>query len=247
VAHQAELPNPFSTRRIRPGAVTYQFVDAREHLEVVRACRRPANLQIIGPHGSGKTTLMKFCLANLKVSGWDVHAFRTHDLAHKLTWSAVRSLKPARRTVIAVDGYETIGWFKRKRLEWFCRHREWRLMVTGHRDLGMPCGFVTKTHPLLLRQVVHRVLLQWCHEVEMDASRAVWLLNLLPDLNGLFEELDGNLRDVLFALYDWFESKRPVHSDIKACANGINGTNVAVTSNLPMLRGSHDPGSNGVS
>lgn len=59
----------------------------------------------------------------------------------------------------------------------------------------------------------------------MDRNQAVQIFSSLPDLGDLFEDFSGNLRDALFALYDWFESKRPVFSAIKACTIDTNVVN----------------------
>jgi hypothetical protein len=58
--------NPFSTRFIRPGAATYRFPDGTSAESLVRKFVNQFNgkAAIIGPHGSGKTSLL-YALAPL--------------------------------------------------------------------------------------------------------------------------------------------------------------------------------------
>ena len=66
----AAASNPFSTRYIRPGAIVYQFAEgdsAAAMIDRLTACGGRA--QIIGPHGSGKSTLVATLIESLRQSG----------------------------------------------------------------------------------------------------------------------------------------------------------------------------------
>lgn len=69
-------------------------------------------------------------------------------------------------------------------------------MVTGHDDLGLPRIWQTETSAELTRLLVYRLL---------GESNAAWLP--AGQLDQLFAAHRGNVREVLFALYDLYEQQ----------------------------------------
>jgi hypothetical protein len=99
-------------------------------------------------------------------------------------------------TVVVVDGYEQLSRWSRARLKRLCRRRGWGLLVTSHKPLGFPSLFQTAA--------------------TLDVARRV-VAHLLPerreDVGGLnveqcYERSGGNIREMLFELYDRYERTR---------------------------------------
>jgi hypothetical protein len=70
------------------------------------------------------------------------------------------------------------------------------LLVTAHDDLGLPPLWRTETSAELTQRVVARLL---------DDGDAGWLR--AEQLARLFAAHQGNVREVLFALYDLYEQR----------------------------------------
>ena len=95
-----------------------------------------------------------------------------------------------------VDGYEQLGWLQRTWLKWQCRRHGAGLLVTAHDDLGLPPLWQTETNAELTQRVVARLL---------GEREAGWLS--ADQVERLFATHRGNLREVLFALYDLYEQQ----------------------------------------
>lgn len=140
-------------------------------------------------------------LPRLQAAGRCVELFRLHPqgsgrFAQTLRWrDSTASWKPA--TQIVVDGGEQLGWLRRTWLKWHCRRRGAGLLVTAHRDFGLPQLWRTETTTELAQRVVARLL---------GESNAGWIGG--EQVERLFAEHRGNLREVLFALYDLYEQRR---------------------------------------
>ena len=197
------VSNPFATRYTRPHLGEYLFPvgsDAGSLLERLRDDRWWG--QITGPHGSGKSTLAHTLLPSLQAAGRCVELYALHTPTARgrdgsrppaaLWRSSVSNWNAC--TQIVVDGYEQPNWLQRTRLQWHCRRRQAGLLVTAHRDLGLPQLWRTETSAELTQRIVARLL------AERDAG---WLRQ--DKVERLFAEHQGNVREVLFALYDSYE------------------------------------------
>lgn len=223
------ISNPFATRYTRPEAAEYLFPPgAGADLLIARLRASAWWGQLTGPHGSGKSTLVQTLLPRLQAAGRavDFYAFH-HDhrpLSAPTTCSGplasfdlnqsgepepasrcatAKPLAGLRRasiadwspsTQIVVDGYEQLGWLQRTWLKWQCRRHGAGLLVTAHDDLGLPPLWQTDTSPELARRVVARLL------GDRDAD---WLSS--DHVERLFATCQGDLREILFGLYDLYE------------------------------------------
>ncbi len=211
--------NPFATRYTRPDAGEYLFpTDANADCLVVRLCQFGWWGQITGPHGSGKSTLVQTLLPRLEAAGRSVQFYLfqptpprhgraipsriavAEPLAGGSRSQSLADLRRASttdwnsRTQIVVDGYEQLSWLRRTWLKRRCRRRQAGLLVTAHGDLGLPPLWQTGISMELARRVVARLL---------NEHAADWLDD--DQVQRLLARHGGNLREVLFQLYDLFE------------------------------------------
>ncbi len=95
--------------------------------------------------------------------------------------------------MIVVDGYEQLGWFGRRAVKVACWRQGWGLLVTAHDEVGFPLLARTSTSLALAEQIVEQLLPAGQGAIDScGVARA-------------FAEAGGNLREMLFALYDQFE------------------------------------------
>ena len=96
--------------------------------------------------------------------------------------------------LILVDGYEQLGCWSRFWLKAGCRQRGWGLLVTAHRDVGLPTLFETTTSVQTAEAVVEHLL----------PRRGTMISRQM--VTESFAAAHGNLREMLFALYDHYEN-----------------------------------------
>ncbi len=162
--------------------------------------------QIVGGHGTGKTTFLVDFVRFLLEKGHAVNHFSLHDgqkfLSHEF-WERQISLvsqfkigTPAKPPLAVVDGYEQLAWTQKMRLRRICRKGVAGLLITTHKPAwSMPV--LVKTGPT----------------VETLLAVVAYLFRDSPDLeppdpalcHSLFERHRGNIRNALFELYDHYE------------------------------------------
>jgi hypothetical protein len=189
--------NPFSTRCVRPGAIAYRFPAGCSADKLVD--RLQANGwrgQIVGPHGSGKSTLLAALIEAIRKRGRAVLLIELHDGQRRLPKQSRLSLRSTADALVIVDGYEQLSHFSRMRLKRLCAKRGLGLLVTAHADVGFPTLVATSTTVELAKRLA----------TELLAGQE------MPLCSGQFEEIfsrhRGNMREVLFELYDLYESRR---------------------------------------
>lgn len=204
-ADDAPGPNPFATRFTRPGAVAYLFEsDTRAATLVERLRNQQWWGEIIGPHGSGKSTLLAELQPALQAAGRNVSAFVCREGQRRLPIPADELQSWTAASQVIVDGYEQLGWFARWQLQRVCRRRGTGLLITAHRPMGLPTLLVTRPTLESTRIVVRGILAAF--ERQFPTADRV----KIPDnlLDRLYRQHRGNVREVLFGLYDWYESER---------------------------------------
>ncbi len=188
--------NPFATRWTRPGAIDYLFPPGQSAAALVdRLERQNWQGQIVGPHGSGKTTLLLTLLPLLAARRNVIHV-RLAGGQRRLSFSPDSWRDGDNCKQLVVDGFEQLRPWTRARLKHTYRGRMSGLLVTAHRDLGLPELYST--------------------DVPLEMACRV-VAALPPEANRVISERDvaecltrhaGNMREVLFALYDVFEQRR---------------------------------------
>jgi hypothetical protein len=188
--------NPFATRWMRPGALAYRFPagqSVERLVETLRANRWRG--EITGPHGCGKSTLLAALLPALREAGREPLLQTLHDGQRRLP----RELTDAAwtpRTQVIVDGYEQLGRLARARLKRRSRRAGCGLLVTAHAPAGLP--ELARVAPDLetVVQLVAHLLGQSSAPIARE------------EIARRFAAREGNVRDVLFDLYDLYERRR---------------------------------------
>jgi hypothetical protein len=198
-ADPAPCSNPFSTRFIRPGALDYIFPaghsaagDSVESL-VDRLNRNQWRGQIVGPHGSGKSTLLAALEPALGAAGRVCWTACLRDAQRAMPAGWARAAAQAHANQIVIDGFEQLSAWNRWRVRLCCRRRGWGLLVTAHRDAGLPALFETTSDLQTAAAVVGQLLV-------------AEPVRLAPEVVAEhFHATGGDVRETLFRLYDVWE------------------------------------------
>lgn len=188
--------NPFATRWVRPGALAYRFPagqGVKQLVETLRANRWRG--EITGPHGCGKSTLLAALIPALREAGREPLLQTLHDGQRRLPRELLDSAWTPRTQVI-VDGYEQLRRLGRARLKHRSRRVGCGLLVTAHAPVGLP--ELARVAPDLetVTQIVADLLAQSPAPIARE------------EIARRFAARGGNVRDVLFDLYDLYERRR---------------------------------------
>ena len=188
--------NPFSTRFTRPGAIPYIFSPGTS-CNALR--KRLAELswtaQVIGPHGSGKSTLIHQLSAAFAQVDREVVLVTLNDRQRKLPITRTDSRLWNDETLVIIDGFEQLNWWNRLWLQQICGKRRAGLLVTAHTDVGLPTLEETTVCLKTAKTIVAHLSTGQCPVAD----------DLLADY---LRKHNGNMREVLFGLYDQYEQIR---------------------------------------
>lgn len=191
------MENPFSASRVRPGAIPFRFAADQNAERLVDRLRRNAWWgQIIGPHGSGKSALLATLGQALQLAGQGTFIIELHDGQRRLPLDWKHPPQWNASAVLIVDGYEQLNRWNRFRLKRFCRRNELGLLVTAHAPVGLPDLFHTAADLQAAQQIVE--------QLQRDRPSHV----TAEDVAERFSHHGGNLRELLFDLYDLYERRR---------------------------------------
>lgn len=197
--------NPFAAARFAPGALPWLGDDVEEML--ARVCVPGSRHQILGPHGSGKSTLLRELERRARRAGFSVARVR-----------GSRGLAGLERAELwLVDEYEELSrwerWWVAQRVrvrlparlpargglpargELPARAGRAALVVTAHRDVGFPTLCERAVSAEVARGLVERLL----------AGQGDFVAPSEAELARALGRHSGNLREVLFELYDQVE------------------------------------------
>ena len=201
----ANNANPFATRRVRPGAMAFIFPDTfSAKILLKRLDKNHGWGQIVGPHGSGKSTLLASLISQIKADGRQALHIVLHDRQRHLPLEFLNSILQSAAELsgslrVFVDGYEQLGRWSQFRLKRLCRRCQCGLVVTAHQPVGLP--MLHRTDPSL--QTAYRVVehLQRGHATPGDSA----------EIALCYARQKGNMREMLFDLYDLHEKQRSCH------------------------------------
>jgi len=178
--------NPFAADRVQ--SIRYELPEGRAAALLARLERLRYRAAIVGPHGTGKTTLLEDLEAPLVRLGFRVIHLRL-DSGHRRfppgSLSRLRATLDA-RDLVCLDGAEQLGRLAWMTFRWRTR-RAGGLLITSHRPGLLPTLIACTTSPELLDRIVRRL-----------APPA----GIGPAPDDLFARHHGNLRNALRELYD---------------------------------------------
>jgi hypothetical protein len=193
---EAGQGNPFSARRLYPGANPYVFPPGHDVATLLARLRANGWWgQILGAHGSGKSSLLATLIPAIGQAGRQVRLVELHDGQRKLPPEIHRSDAIGPESVLVVDGYEQLSRWSRLRTRRYCRRLPCGLIVTAHAPVGLPDLFRTSPTLQVVQEVVGRLL---------QGRPIPWSVQELSDR---FERHQGNVRELLFELYDLYEER----------------------------------------
>ena len=185
--------NPFATRYTRPGAVPPldQAGDPLDVGVVLTALERHRLVAIVGPHGTGKSTLLAALADRLASERRPAEFVRLRRRRDGLRLLAAFGRGAADSTLL-VDGWERLGWPWSFLAVAIARLHGRRMVVTSHRSSGMAVAARTAGTLPLLTAIVARLP---AHDGRITEA----------DLADAFTRHGENLRDALGDLYDRYE------------------------------------------
>lgn len=185
--------NPFCSKRIRPGAIPFYFPEG-ESVETLlqRLEGNQWNGEIIGPHGTGKSTLLAAILPALQERKKVVH-LELQDGVRALPLLYEEYELMDSETVMAIDGYEQLSYWSRRRLRKRSRTQGFGIVVIAHVSYDYPLLYQTASELSTARMLVRRLLENTIVQI--------------PDsmVEERFHQYHGNVREMLFSLYDDYE------------------------------------------
>lgn len=189
--------NPFATRSVRPGALSFRFENGsgvEEFLQRLRENRWVG--AIVGPHGSGKTTLLQTLIPALEHEGRTVRLFTLQPGESRLPIAGTEMKNWGPTTQVIVDGYEQLGNWTRTLLTRICARQGCGMLITTHAPTQVPTLY--QIEPDLTRiQSIVRDMQNRANPRITDSDVAV-----------SFARKQGNVREVFFELYDVYEQRR---------------------------------------
>ena len=198
-------PNPFSTRFIQPGAISYKCFDGTVTELVERFLKLPSKRgSIIGPHGSGKSTLVASLESRIAAI---LPGSKTYPFRFSTDSSASRSLKSvgewAPFSIAILDGYEQLRFWSRFRIHCIARARSISILATAHRPIrGFETIWETSVNETSSKWVVEQLLEQAGepNSVKDLLQSDAWSRSRVKH--------DQNLRESLFDMYDWWQNRQ---------------------------------------
>lgn len=192
--------NPFATRFTRPGAIGYLFPPGQSAVGTLDLLRNNDWWgEIVGPHGSGKSSLLAELLPLLEATGRHVNLYSLHQGDRKLPISKSDVAAWSADTQVVVDGYEQLSWWSKRRLQSWVKARQAGLLITAHQPMGLPSLFSTRPTLDLARQIVARLLAGSTDGTGVPSHE---------DIDAAYAAHGANLREMLFSLYDVYQQKQ---------------------------------------
>lgn len=189
--------NPFATRYVRPGAIAFRFASGETAEGLVARLRAAAwQGEIVGAHGTGKSTLLAALLPELERAGRSIVSFSLHDGERRLPADKRQLQSLGETEVVIIDGYEQLGALARLSIRRLCRKRRCGLLVTAHAHVGLPLLYATRVEMEMAKRIVAELLPAGDAAISPD------------DVARALAEQRGNFREALFRLYDLYELRR---------------------------------------
>jgi len=184
------------------GVVDHAAIDAildqLAHLKRVEGTSSTmhASGQIIGPHVTGKSTLLKHAASCARARGWCVVEVRPPRRIHWRQFKPLKQIDAPRAQVrlLCIDSAELISRLGWRFIRAYSAIQSVRILATTHRDLGLECVAQHELTPTLACTIVARLLA--CESLAAPSE---------PGMAQLLARYQGSLRHVFFELYERYE------------------------------------------
>lgn len=203
--------NPFSTRYIQPGAIPYHLFDGGSVSELTsRFLKLPSKRGcIVGPHGSGKSTLVASLVHELQCQIPDV---RIQPLRFSTEQQASKSLNASlcewtHSSIAILDGFEQLALWSRLKVAWVAHKKRVRILATAHQSIS---GFETLWCTSVSDDSAYWVIEQLLQDSNLPQGEAQNMLTQLlasDDWKQSRQKHGQNLRETLFDMYDWWQKR----------------------------------------
>jgi energy-coupling factor transporter ATP-binding protein EcfA2 len=189
--------NPFATCWTNPGAIPFHFShdESRKKL-IAKLAAQQWRGAVLGPHGSGKSTLLAALKPALCGEGRTVHAIALHDGQRQLPRSFLKAWESTPNSIAIIDGYEQLACPARFSIWRRSRAAEFGLLITSHAQVRIP----TLIQLAPTRELIEKLVTELCAKVSATITR--------EDIAASHACHGSNVREILFDLYDLFESRR---------------------------------------
>jgi hypothetical protein len=180
--------NPFAVHRILE--FRYQWSESQWATALQRLEQMGFHGAIVGPHGSGKTTLMDDLGQRLRDAGKLTWFCQLHTGERRLpiaVWKQLVALPTS--TFLLLDGAEQLSYWRWRELVKFIRKSKRPFVVTLHRVGRWPTWFESRADIAILDEMVHEFL--------PSPPPNVSAIN-----RHLFSKHNGNIREALREWYD---------------------------------------------
>lgn len=190
--------NPFSSKRLL--TVRYRLEGTTWQQLINRLAEMKYRAAVVGPEGTGKTTLLENFQPRLRDLGFVVRPLRLTAERRTFPPGFLRSFcrKLTHQDIILFDGAEQLNalrWFRFK----IATRRAGGLIIASHRPGRLATLIECSTTPELLDEILQQLVPDQAESLRHTARR-------------LFHEHHGNLREVLFALYDLYAQRVTANS-----------------------------------
>ncbi len=194
--------NPFATRQTRPGSLPYRFANPCAEKQLDRRIEQLVGCgQIMGAHGTGKSTLIHHLVQRFRQTGLIVFHVRLSPSQHRWDGAFRRWCQSDQHAILFIDGFEQISlpskWVIAMTARWMNR----RCIVSTHQDQGFPTLWQTLADVGLSQRLADELTRrQGVDRVPPPVLRRLWI------------QSDGNVRELLFDLFDWYADEQALPS-----------------------------------
>jgi hypothetical protein len=187
--------NPFRTANIRPGANAFVFSRDADWLQLLNGLKEQRFCEIVGAHGTGKSTLLHQIITECQTWNWLVLRHVVDASKPVFSWMAINSTHDDKQEVLrTVDGFEQLSRKQRRLVLQHCQRNKERLLITSHHREGLALLHETRVDLAIARRVLETILYR--ERLSFHVQDEL--------LQRLLQRHRGNLREVLFALFDLF-------------------------------------------